>query len=494
MKRFTLFALLFFAFTAHSQNYALDPSFGTSGVSVKGFTFYPKDVMLYDNSYYFISNSYANGQVFKAHYNGSTDTAFGTDGLVNLNNSNNNTTHSISGFKIIDGYIYVYGTTNANTDIQQDAFIAKIDAATGAFDTTFGTNGISNINFAANAALNDFIAESNGGFYCIGTRSGILTYFKLNSNGTLNTAFDAAGYKQIVLSTSSYGNSIKAYDGNFLLIGTDYSYTNSTINQPLLLALVDASGNLVSSYGTGGTKTIELYGGMANTILKAELSANTLYADYFYAWSFSTQGGRTIKYNLGTDEKIYDNLTYYNSFSKPDGDKVYTTGFYMCSPSTSSSCPSDFELQRLNADGTPDTTFATSGTYTYNFPEPSFPWSFDRSATFLKADDGKILIAGSNSGNFAMIRIGDAALAVNEFAYKNNISPNPFTDQITISTTQQPLSAEVYDLTGRLVAKPAINYTDSNANLNLANITQSGMYLLKLSFGDRVVTQKIIKE
>lgn len=488
MKRFTLSALLFLAALVHSQNYIPDPSFGSVGVSLKEFSFHPKDIQLYNNNYYLTSST----QIYKMLYNGNTDESFGSNGLVSFSNSGNITSHSISGFKIIDGNLYVYGTTNADTSTNQDGFLAKLNAVSGALDSSFGTNGIFYVDFGGNESLNDFVLEDEDRFYCIGTKDQILTYFKLNANGSLDTDFDSTGYKQIVLTQKSYGNAIKAYNGNFLLVGTDYNYSNSVITEPLLLAMVNAQGTLVLTYGTGGTKTIELDGGMNIDILKTEISGNMLYADYFYAWSFITQGGRTIKYDLEADATVYNNLTFYNSFSNPEGDKLYTTGFYRCSQSAI--CERDFTLKRFNADGTPDTTFANAGTYLYNFPTTTSYLSDDRSVAFLKGTDGTILIAGNTLNGCTMLRIIEGALSTDAFNVKNTIAPNPFADYVTVSTAQQPLSAEVYDLTGRLVATPPINYKDSAARLDLSSILNSGVYLLTLHYGDTTVTQKIIKE
>lgn len=497
MRATFLFLWLAISASCYSQNYVLDPTFGGTGVVVKNLSFYPEDIKLYNNNYYFIS---ANGSIIKILYDGDTDTSFGTDGLVSLSSI-----HTFTGFNIIDGFIYAYGTTNTDTQVERDAFVAKIDAVSGVFESTFGVNGIKYIDFGVNETLNDLLVEDDGALYCIGTRAEMnnsessLIYFKLNSDGSLNNSFDNTGYKQVLLTQKSYGIAIKPYNGNYLLIGRDYHFDSSTYN-PMILALVDIQGNLVSSFGEDGTKSVSLYDGMSITIAKPEINGDQLYIDYYYFYSPYTQGGKTLKYNLGTDEVIYNNSTLFSyANSKAEGDKRYTVGYQRCGNPGASECERNFILKRFLADGTADTSFMGTGAYTYNFP-PEYPMSDDQSRVFEIAQDGTILIGGIHSGypinfKFAMLRLIDTPLStgnINGQSY--TITPNPFKDHITVKANQAPNSAEVYDLTGRLVANPTVNYNNGSTELKLDNITQCGIYLLKLDFGNKTETHKIIKQ
>jgi Secretion system C-terminal sorting domain len=111
-----------------------------------------------------------------------------------------------------------------------------------------------------------------------------------------------------------------------------------------------------------------------------------------------------------------------------------------------------------------------------------------------------VAYSGYNSGGQALVYTGpgcNVEVAAAAGAFKENsimIAPNPFTDHISVTADYIPDSAAVYDLTGRLVATPVVSYSDGSAQLNLNTIAQSGMYLLTLNFGDKLVTHKIIKE
>ncbi|MFP9115231.1 T9SS type A sorting domain-containing protein [Flavobacterium sp. RHBU_3] len=483
MRATFLFLWLAISTSCYSQNYVLDPTFGGTGVVVKNLSFFPKDVALYNDSYYLISNDKA----IKVLYDGDTDTTFGVDGIVSLDN--NGVLHGISGFKIIEGYMYVYGKTNPN-ETNNDGFLAKISIDSGVLDTAFGTNGISYIDFSGDESIDDFVYLPDGGFYCVGTRSQTLIYFKIDNGGVLDTAFDTAlGYKEILLNQKSYGNAIKSYNGNFLLVGTDYLY-NGTIYQKLLLSMVDINGNLVSSFGNNGTTTTELNDGTIITINKINVNDSTLYVDFTFIWSFY-HGGMTLKYDLDANMPLYNNLWLYYSRSEPDDDKLYTTGWDYCMGG-GGPCSRSFQIKRSLADGTLDTSFNQMGTYTYNFGS----FSDNISTAFSRGTDGSILVVGAGGTSLKMIRIVDATslTETEKNIVKNTITPNPFKDHITVKASQAPNSAEVYDFTGRLVANPTVNYNNGSTELKLDNITQCGIYLLKLDFGNKTETHKIIKQ
>ncbi|MGB6268775.1 MAG: T9SS type A sorting domain-containing protein, partial [Olleya sp.] len=89
------------------------------------------------------------------------------------------------------------------------------------------------------------------------------------------------------------------------------------------------------------------------------------------------------------------------------------------------------------------------------------------------------------------------ALSVDEFTLDNlSIFPNPNNGEFTVkfSNATGKVSLEVFDIRGRKVV--GNNYDiigDFNQNVSLANI-QSGMYLLNINDGSRIITKKIIVE
>lgn len=89
------------------------------------------------------------------------------------------------------------------------------------------------------------------------------------------------------------------------------------------------------------------------------------------------------------------------------------------------------------------------------------------------------------SSNFST----NLALAVENFDkidYK--LSPNPSTGMIKINT-QTPVNIIITDITGKIVC--SINEVTNETSINLSSL-QKGIYLAKISNGNKVQTEKLI--
>ena len=91
-----------------------------------------------------------------------------------------------------------------------------------------------------------------------------------------------------------------------------------------------------------------------------------------------------------------------------------------------------------------------------------------------------------------------AQLGVDEFGVGNfSIYPNPNKGQFNVSlnsTLSDKISVTVYDIRGRVIYNNTFNNSSNfNQAINL-NSVQSGMYLVKVSDGDKSATKKIIVE
>lgn len=476
------------ATVATAQTYVPDTEFGDGGSAVTNLVFSPKDVKLINDNYYFISSDYSDGKILKTDYNGAIDTNFGSSGVLSFNGDG--IPHYISGFKFSDGYFYIYGKTNANADTGQDMFIAKIDES-GSFDAGFGTNGIATIDFGEKESLNDFVFDGSGKLYCTGISDNKMIFFKLDADGDTDISFDASGYKYLTVNSSDTGYYIKPYNGNYLLVGTDYIYTNSTIYQKLLLAMIDESGNFITSYGTNGYKLISLEDGMSNSLTGIELNGDNLYVDYYYAYS-STSGSELLSYNIASDATNYTIYALHNSYIKLYNGKIYYTGSNYCSPNQMP-CGRNFILKRLLPDGNADTGFQNTGTITYDFDDGNI--SDAPSDTFIMDSTGKILIAGTANTRLAMVRLKEGELATQTIRTgTETLYPNPFTDHISLDTERDPVSIEITDLNGKKVCNPPYSFNGHNAIIDLSTIKSTGIYILKAVYKNSVVTAKIIRE
>lgn len=498
MKSLSFLIILLFGLNCGAQNYGLDTTFGDNGIKRhRPITdFYPKNGLLINNNYYFISSN----KIAKIDYNGNLVINFGTNGIVSITNTFK--TYEISNFKFIDGYFYIYGTSKNATNNFQDIFISKIDE-NGNPDTTFGTNGMTNIDFGDNEILSDLIMEPNGRFLCLGTQIlsnnvnvSKLIYFKLSSNGSIDTSFDNNGYKSYSVNLNSAtvqrteGKSIRLFNGKYLFCGIHRTLEGSTRSEKLLLTTMNNDGTIDTTYGNGGYRLIHLEGGMTNILYDVQYINNDLYANYFYSFSFSTMGARVLKYDLTTNQTIFNRSSLFQTYLQVEPDGFYTSGSERCDPPN---CRRSYRLIKFLPDGNADTNFCANGNYNFRFPENLF--GDDSSYMHIKEANGKILITGISQGGFSSIRIQEEALGNPEFESNTvSIYPNPFTNSLNISCDVAIKSLELFDLVGRKIEDSEFKVIDSNSYVVVPKISKTGMFVIKITSTDnKVLFKKVIK-
>ncbi|NVO00879.1 MAG: chitobiase/beta-hexosaminidase C-terminal domain-containing protein, partial [Geobacteraceae bacterium] len=199
---------------------------------------------------------------------------------------------------------------------------------------------------------------------------------------TFDSAFGTAGV------VSAPGNYFQAEaiqsDGKIVVAGY-------TIDSKLLLMRFTANGTPDTNFGTNGSATYSggiddsandvaiqadgkiIVAGYTNNGARSSLLALRYLADGSPDTSFGSGG--VVTYNVGDDDNV-------NAMAiRPDG-RIVLTG------STFNGSDLDLFVQRLNSDGTPDISFGTSGTVTYN-------GGFDDNAHSVAIQaDGKIVVAG----------------------------------------------------------------------------------------------------
>ena len=72
-----------------------------------------------------------------------------------------------------------------------------------------------------------------------------------------------------------------------------------------------------------------------------------------------------------------------------------------------------------------------------------------------------------------------------------DIFPNPFNEIIEVNSNSYPATLQIYNLNGRLILEKNI---DRKTDVNLSEITNPGVYHLKLTTSNAVNTLKIIKK
>lgn len=498
MKIKIIILLMFFGLKSHGQTYVLDPTFGINGVRQNeyGSAFIPKDGLIVGNNYYLISDF----QLVKLHYDGHVNTSFATNGIFIISATGKE--YEINNCKFLNGYLYLYGNVRNTVTDKYNFFICKVDE-NGIPDSGFGTNGmVENYDFGYNEYLRDFIFDTNGNLFCIGTRyqntSGTnnkMITFKVSPTGVLDTGYDPSGFKIHAGPTGwTYGHFIDNYNGKYLLAGA--ATTASAGLNNLFLTVIDSNGNTDYTYDANGYKTATLYSGYPR-IRRVNRINNELYVSYFWAWDFYGQGTKMIKYDLNTNTTVFNNNVLHTSYFTADNTSFFVTGHIHCAGSPG--CNGyDFITRKYLHDGSIDSTFNNGGQFTYNSTASSS--TTDLAEFHIIDSNGKIVIGGYLSGlpnSYYMIRIGNQATLSNNNNANNSETffPNPFVDTINISLEGKIKTVEIFDLVGRKVDEPKFEDLGQSYMINTSNITEKGIYLIKIITEDnRIICKKINRE
>lgn len=287
------------------------------------------------------------------------DTAFGVSGYAEVGSQSSILT--APKFVLFPDGSSLYGITRINGANVMENFIVKF-TPTGAVDTSFGTSGFYVLP-TSDGNGPDILLTSDNKIYavCSGTDSMII---RLNLNGTVDTTYATAGTKTIT--GEQVGNNAAILDGTTLYLGC---------NNYKIIAL-DANGNFVTSFGTGGAiSTTERIVDLIRTVDGKFINCNqsdkiTKYnANGSVDTTFATSGVYTLT------ELLTNNATTVKLMQ--DG-SLLVLKFVPISMAT--------DVIKLTPNGVNDTTFGTGGVYSV--------------AGHLLADaiefDSKIIISGSS--------------------------------------------------------------------------------------------------
>lgn len=215
---------------------------------------------------------------------------------------------------------------------------------------------------------------------------------RLNSNGTLDTAFASEG-KLVIPDEVMLGDEYSlAIQGNGKLLVTHAGYQDGSID--FLVNRYNTDGSLDLTFGQGGVARIDSDISYSNT-------GTTVLADGKLLVSGRNDSLHTVA-RLNPDGSLDTsfNGTGIVQFAEPDND----TGNFDYAVALQGdgkillpgNADGEFQLYRYNADGSLDTTFGTNGHVSYSVSP-----GWDAAFTVAVQPDGKILLAGnSDTENF----------------------------------------------------------------------------------------------
>ena len=256
----------------------------------------------------------------------------------------------------------------------------------GNVTTDFGSASIGSNDLGRSVAL-----QADGKILVAGSNGSAFALARYNADGTLDGSFGTSGKVSTTFASymndQAYGVAVQA-DGKILVAGqASYGFA---------LARYNADGSLDASFDTDGKVTTSDFSSAQSVAVQAD--GKIVVAGYGYG-NGNGNDFALVRYNANgsldssfdTDGKILTDFGFSdsgNSVTVQKDGKILVAG----------TSGDNFALVRYNANGSLDTGFDTDGKLTTDFG------SYEQANSVALQADGKILVAGSSGGAFALAR------------------------------------------------------------------------------------------
>ena len=319
---------------------------------------------------------------------GSIDTTFGASGTF---------VSPASDAAVLDiliessGKIVMFGF--AGTDSEQFDLLAIRLSSNGVLDSTFGNSGISRTTVGFSAAALGGTIQSDGRYIVVGQTVGTFEFqraviVRLDSLGKPDASFLSGGFTQQNPGVDVFGSRIlELTDGSLITLGV--SITSLT----MYLTKYNEDGTIDHSFGTNGIAVGPT--GAASEVFKIKSQSN---GRLLVVAQQPIRTGNTVVLGF-TNAGVLDNTFGVGGVATiptsgqipttmlllPDNKVLITTFTYDTGIS---------RIYRLNANGTIDTSFGTSGSTLITSPDTSAAQVYGMNVSA----DGKILLSGLLAG------------------------------------------------------------------------------------------------
>ncbi len=427
-----------FAVARFHSDGTLDASFGTGGevVSNLGDTtstdtevanavlLQPDGKIVLGGGQFLNYDSQSNFALLRLNSDGTPDPSFGNDGVVSTVVPNNSFIDSLSGLALQpDGKIVAVGTNfNPSNFNEAGLILAHYNGTDGSLDTSFGQGGLIDPSNPTGGEIAYAVSlqPHSGKIVVAGYtydpndyyNTGSVELTRYNTDGSIDPSFGASG--KVITNFSGLRDQVATAvatlpGGGIVVAGT----TSATINgsTPLTpdigVAEYNPDGTLNTAFGNDG-RVITSSGGAFEVqitavavqpdgkIVVAGWIAPSVFNDEFLLLRYNTDGSPDTSFGQGGEVEISfgDGGDFGNGVAiQPDG-KIVAVG---------SGNAANFDVVRLNPNGSLDTSFGTAG-------EVVTPMNGGASSVVIQPD-GKIVVGGTSfSGdpdegdNFALVR------------------------------------------------------------------------------------------
>jgi uncharacterized delta-60 repeat protein len=331
--------------------------------------------------------------VARLRANGAFDTTFGSGGRRTIDFGGDS--GSLRGLALqADGKILLAG----RSDLQ--VAVARLNPS-GSLDTTFSGDGRKLFSWGGFSQATSVLVLPNGkillgGFF--GPEGGNIQVARLNANGALDNTFGTGGKSPVDFGGDDFGHAIaRQANGRILVAGHSQVAGQSVFSA--VVARLRASGTIDPDFGVNGRVTLP-GGGIARAVLvqpdrQILVAGNASGSAMMTVTRLNPNGSPDITFDGdGTATIDFGSLADLagGAVLQPDG-KIVVAG--------STQDAEDVAIARLNANGSPDTTFGAAGKATVDFGVATFGF-----AVALQPN-GRIVVAGQRTaGNdFAVARV-----------------------------------------------------------------------------------------
>ncbi len=318
--------------------------------------------------------------------------------------------------------------------------VARFDK-NGALQNTFGTDGVSKIDFGISYQYcNDIVLQSNGKMVLAGTMgkdiasSYDFALTRLTADGQIDMDFGNSATGRVTLDLSkdldwAYG--VVALPNDSLIVA-------GRILDDFALVHLDENGNLDTAFGgkPGGVVSLDFFGRvdeircLAVQGEKIVVAGNAEHADGHSSFAiarFNADG--TLDETFGNAGTVTADFGQYSAAA--NAIQVAADGSLLISGSIEGEKGSDFAVLRLSADGELDPDFGTNGLATHDSGTSS-EWANDLA---IQAD-GKVLVLGASRDDIAVIRLNTDGTPDEGFGTSAIVQPQT----IWVSTNGKPLN------------------------------------------------------
>lgn len=496
---------------ANAQSLELDATYGTNGYTLGSLTGNHHDANTIrinaDQTAILLGSDWTNDHytsyLSKYTTNGTLDNTFGINGIVRFTDNSNLENYFLTMELQSDGKILV-GGYNEDINTEEKTYYVKRYLTNGVIDSAFGTNGYAEI-FHANTSLSAaFIAQmsiqNDGKILVCSEASSNSALTRLNANGGVDSTFGTNGIVDIDVATTnglSYRNVQTLSNGNIILGAyVAYSTPTATINEIRTYRL-NSNGTLDNTYGTAGKYVFSLsnkFLGVYSMVLQSDNKA--LIGGFVYEDGNDTTQMLVLRLNTdGTLDNTF-NTQGYVEYPIPSDD-AEPVSVHLLSNGKLAYTYVDYAdystgIVMFNTNGTVDATFNNGselkkiGGIEDGVSAPNLAFQ----------SDGKILFAGGvaldnqqETGKSIIGRLYNKPTSVSEIkGVMIKVYPNPAQNAITIDLQQaQKATVSVLDISGKVMLT---NTIQSKQHIDISGL-MNGSYLLMVTTTEGTAYQKL---